>query len=83
MSKVPSELSCRRKGVPSQLFVFCVYLRTTSGLKGVDLGSFPVVSSWIKSSINAALSYYLSPHYISIDVLAWLNEDESVTYFDN
>jgi Ca2+-dependent lipid-binding protein len=49
---------------------------TTSGLKGVDFGSFPVVSSWIKSSINAALSDYLLPQYISIDVLAWLNGDE-------
>ncbi|KAL3811172.1 hypothetical protein ACHAXA_002736 [Cyclostephanos tholiformis] len=52
-----------------------------SGLKGVDFGSFPVVSSWMKSSINAALSYYLTPHYISIDVLAWLNEDESVVKY--
>ena len=57
---------------------------TTSGLKGVDFGSFPVVSSWIKSIINAALSDYLLPQYISIDVLAWLNGDESiVTYFGN
>jgi hypothetical protein len=62
--------------------MFCVHLRTTtSGLKGVDFGSFPVVSSWMKSSINAALSYYLTPHYISIDVLAWLNEDESVVKY--
>ena len=36
-----------------------------SGLRGVDFGSFPVVSKWIKGSINAALSNYLSPHYIS------------------
>lgn len=49
-----------------------------SGLKGVDFGSFPIVSSWIKSSINAALSGYLSPQYISIDVLAWLNGDETI-----
>jgi hypothetical protein len=56
----------------------------TSGLKGVDFGSFPVVSSWIKGSINAALSDYLSPQYISIDVLAWLNGDESIVmYFGN
>ena len=32
---------------------------------GVDFGSFPVVSKWIKGSINSALSNYLSPHYIS------------------
>ena len=36
-----------------------------SGLRGVDFGSFPVVSKWIKGSINSALSNYLSPHYIS------------------
>ncbi|KAL7553507.1 hypothetical protein ACHAWF_016813 [Thalassiosira exigua] len=54
----------------------------SSGLKGVDFGSFPVVSKWIKSSINSALAEYLSPQYISIDVLAWLRGDDKIaTYF--
>ena len=53
--------------------------QSESGLKGFDLGSFPIVSSWIKSSINAALSEYLVPQYISINVLAWLNGDEVIT----
>lgn len=55
-----------------------------SGLKGVDFGSLPVVSKWIKSSINAALAEYLLPRYISIDTLAWLQgENTIVTYYES
>ena len=58
--------------------------QSDSGLKGIDLGSFPLVSRWIKSSINSALSSYLTPQHISIDVLAWLREDDRiVTYFES
>ena len=58
--------------------------QSDSGLKGIDLGSFPVVSRWIKSSINSALSSYLAPQHISIDVLAWQREDDRiVTYFES
>ena len=57
--------------------------QSNSGLMGIDLGSFPVVSRWIKSSINSALSSYLTPQYISIDVLALLRgDDEIVTYIE-
>ena len=55
--------------------------QSESGLKGFDFGSFPIVSSWIKSSINAALSKYLLPQYISIDVLAWLDGDDQITTY--
>ena len=55
--------------------------QSESGLKGFDFGSFPIVSSWIKSSINAALSKYLLPQYISIDVLAWLDGDDKITTY--
>ena len=53
-----------------------------SGLKGIDFGSFPVVSKWIKAGISNALAEYLLPQYISIDILAWLRgEDNMVRYF--
>lgn len=63
---------------PLTSFVRC------SGLKGVDLGSIPILSSWIKSSISNSLAYYLSPQHISIDIPAWLRGDETVaTYFES
>ena len=55
-----------------------------SGLKGIDFASFPIVSKWIKSSINTALSSYLEPQNISIDILAWLRgDDRIVSYFES
>mmetsp|Transcript_10908 Transcript_10908/g.26895 ORF Transcript_10908/g.26895 Transcript_10908/m.26895 type:complete len:1052 (+) Transcript_10908:143-3298(+) len=58
--------------------------QSESGLKGIDFGSFPIVSKWIKSSISAALAKYLSPQYISIDILAWLTgNDKIVTYHES
>lgn len=55
--------------------------QSDSGLKGIDLGSFPVVSRWIKSSINSALSSYLTPQHISIDVLALLRGDGDIVAY--
>jgi len=55
--------------------------QSESGLKGIDFGSFPVVSTWIKASINSALAEYLSPKYITIDVLAWLKGDARFVTF--
>ena len=52
-----------------------------SGLKGIDFGSFPVVSKWIKSSINTSLAQYLAPHYISVDILAWLKGKDTITTY--
>lgn len=43
-----------------------------SGLKGVDFGSFPVVSKWVKDVINSALVDYLTPQYLSIDIPGWI-----------
>lgn len=58
-------------------------LAIASGLKGIDFGSFPIISKWIKSSINQVLADYLAPKYISIDVLAWLQgEDTMVRYYE-
>jgi len=56
--------------------------QSQSGLKGVDFGSFPLISKWIKESIVESLRVYVTPKYISIDILAWLNGDQRiVSYF--
>jgi Ca2+-dependent lipid-binding protein len=56
--------------------------QSESGLNGIDFGSFPVVSKWIKAGISNALAEYLLPQYISIDILAWLRgEYKIVRYF--
>jgi len=53
-----------------------------SGLKGVDFGSFPLISKWIKESIVESLREYVTPKYISIDIPAWLNGNQRiVSYF--
>mmetsp|Transcript_1598 Transcript_1598/g.2866 ORF Transcript_1598/g.2866 Transcript_1598/m.2866 type:complete len:1066 (+) Transcript_1598:85-3282(+) len=56
--------------------------RSQNGLKGVDFGSFPLISKWIKESIVESLHEYVAPNYISIDIPAWLNGDPRiVSYF--
>ena len=53
-----------------------------SGMKGVDFGSFPLISKWIKESIVESLREYVTPKYLSFDVPAWLNGDTRiVSYF--
>jgi len=75
-----SFLNISLAGIPD--FNLRIEPQSESGLKGIDFGSFPIVSQWIKSSINSALAGYLSPQYISIDVLAWLKGDDKIaTYF--
>lgn len=57
----------------------------SSGLKGIDFGSFPLISKWVKEVINSSLADYIFPHYVSIDIPTWLNgttEDIVVRYFD-
>jgi len=45
-------------------------LSDNSGLRGVDLGSLPVISTWIQDAIESTLSEYVSPRYISVDLKA-------------
>ena len=53
-----------------------------SGIKGVDFGSFPLISKWIKESIVESLREYVTPKYLSFDIPAWLNDDTRiVSYF--
>ncbi|KAL7485327.1 hypothetical protein ACHAW6_010921 [Cyclotella cf. meneghiniana] len=54
-----------------------------SGLRGIDFGSFPLISKWVKEVINSFVEDYRSPHYISIDIPAWLMgiQDNIVKYF--
>jgi hypothetical protein len=52
-----------------------------SGMKGVDFGSFPLISKWIKESIFESLRDYVTPKYISFDVLAWLNGDSRIVSY--
>mmetsp|Transcript_68387 Transcript_68387/g.101575 ORF Transcript_68387/g.101575 Transcript_68387/m.101575 type:complete len:230 (+) Transcript_68387:267-956(+) len=57
-----------------------VPLSENSGLRGVDLGSLPVLSTWIQDAIETSLEAYISPKYISLDIPYWLygTENESV-----
>ena len=43
-----------------------------SGLKGVDLFSFPLLKTWIEDSVNISLLHYVKPQYISVDMTALL-----------
>jgi len=47
-----------------------------SGLRGVDLGSLPVISSWIQDAIDIQLLEYVFPRYISINVPKLLDSDD-------
>mmetsp|Transcript_16402 Transcript_16402/g.25588 ORF Transcript_16402/g.25588 Transcript_16402/m.25588 type:complete len:931 (+) Transcript_16402:87-2879(+) len=48
----------------------------SSGLKGVDLGSLPVISTWIQDAIDQQLLQYVSPRFISLDIPGLLGSDE-------
>jgi Ca2+-dependent lipid-binding protein len=50
-------------------------------MKGVDFGSFPLISKWIKESIFESLRNYVTPKYISIDIPAWLNGDPRIVSY--
>ena len=56
LTKVPP---CRVRVTP---------LSENSGLKGVDLGSLPVLNDWIQEALHDALEEYLVPSYISFDI---------------
>ena len=56
LTKVPP---CRVRVTP---------LSENSGLKGVDLGSLPVLNDWIQEALRDALEEYLAPSYISFDI---------------
>lgn len=43
-----------------------------SGLRGVDVGSLPVIREWVKDVIRETLLEYVAPKYIAIDIAAWL-----------
>jgi len=56
--------------------------QSESGLKGVDFGSFPVVSKWVKDLGYSTLAEYLKPQYLSINIPNWLRGDgEIISYF--
>ena len=56
LTKVPP---CRVRVTP---------LSENSGLKGVDLGSLPVLNDWIQEALHDALEEYLTPSYIAFDI---------------
>ena len=56
LTKVPP---CRVRVTP---------LSENSGLKGVDLGSLPVLNDWIQEALHDALEDYLAPSYIAFDI---------------
>ena len=55
-------------------------LSKNSGLRGVDLGSLPVLNDWIQEALHDALEEYLSPAYIAFDIesLFYAPDDESI-----
>ena len=68
LTQVPS---CRVRVTP---------LSKNSGLRGVDLGSLPVLNDWIQEALHDALEEYLSPAYIAFDIKSLFDapDDESV-----
>lgn len=56
LTKVPP---CRVRVTP---------LSENSGLKGIDLGSLPVLNDWIQEALHDALEEYLAPSYIAFDI---------------
>lgn len=60
-------------------------LSKSSGLRGVDLGSLPVLNDWIQEALHDALEEYLSPAYIAFDIksLFYAPDDESVIPMGN
>ena len=46
-----------------------------SGLKGVDLGSLPLLDKWIQDSIDYQLLQYVSPRFVAIDLPSLLGSD--------
>lgn len=43
-------------------------LSENSGLRGVDLGSLPVLNDWIQEALHDALEEYLAPAYVAFDL---------------
>ena len=39
-----------------------------SGLNGIELGSIPFLNDWLREAIRSALSNYVAPKYINIDM---------------
>lgn len=67
LAKVPP---CRVRVTP---------LSENSGLRGVDLGSLPVLNDWIQEALHDALEEYLAPSYIAFDIKSlFYPPDESV-----
>lgn len=51
-------------------------LSQSSGLRGIDLGSLPVLNAWVQDALHDSLEEYLSPSYIAIDIESfWYAED--------
>jgi hypothetical protein len=48
-------------------------LSSESGLRGVDVGSLPVIREWVKDAIRESLSEYVSPNFIALDFASWFN----------
>ena len=47
-------------------------LSDDSGLRGIDLGSLPVIREWIQRAIQDTLSDYVAPKFVSFDYAAWM-----------
>ena len=43
-------------------------LSENSGLRGVDLGSLPVLNDWIQEALHDSLEEYLVPSYVAFDL---------------
>ena len=43
-------------------------LSENSGLRGVDLGSLPVLNDWIQEALHTSLEEYMTPAYIAFDL---------------
>eukprot|EP00543_Licmophora_paradoxa_P002149 CAMPEP_0202444500 /NCGR_PEP_ID=MMETSP1360-20130828/3558_1 /ASSEMBLY_ACC=CAM_ASM_000848 /TAXON_ID=515479 /ORGANISM="Licmophora paradoxa, Strain CCMP2313" /LENGTH=460 /DNA_ID=CAMNT_0049060517 /DNA_START=12 /DNA_END=1394 /DNA_ORIENTATION=- len=48
-----------------------------SGLRGIDIGAFPLIREWIKAAVRETISEYVSPKYISIDMFEWFDTENS------
>lgn len=47
-------------------------LSDDSGLRGIDLGSLPVIREWIQRVIHDTFSDYVAPKFVSFDYAAWM-----------
>lgn len=66
LSAIPS---CRVRVTP---------LSENSGLRGVDLGSLPVLNDWIQDALHESLEEYLTPSYIAFDLKSlWYGDPDA------